>query len=564
MPRILITGFCTLPGPNRAGVQMRHIVRALARRHSVDVLVVRHGEQAYVERQGNARILRVPITEEGLRAQVEAFRRALRRQLDGADYDIVHFRDGWTGAAIMEMRERLEYATVFDATRAPIAEPRMMDLELGAEISQYEEACLADADLVLVPHKAAHKYVVQSHGRAERVFIVPPGVDVDQFDWDDLPEGKPKVLYCGSIAPGRGVRVLLRAMVYVNQQTEASLILAGHIAPKFQGALQHAISELGLDGRVEMVGELEHYDIPGLIASATVCVAPVAAESRSQPMALFPTKLLEYMACQRPVVAPLRGTAANLIKDGTHGLLFNPADPAHLSLKILKLLGDEDASRRMATAGYRLVRRAHTAAATRRGLRKAYGYLIELAPWGEKISDILDDPSQPSRFRPEDISDSISDNTDEYEPPFSERLLSGAGDVTTVDPRLRTAMDTGDWDTTNADLPATDLPTQEQVVTDEMADDWIVAGRPGERGKSSPLWRQGALGDEDGTPLDVRPAPPAEDIIENRFVAGEVEVADSPPDLAIELEKNSSFTAASVLLSNLNDDTDGAGRDEPG
>ena len=51
MPRVLLTGFCAVPGPRRAGVQMRHVIRSLTPFHTVDLLVVREGEQAYVERQ---------------------------------------------------------------------------------------------------------------------------------------------------------------------------------------------------------------------------------------------------------------------------------------------------------------------------------------------------------------------------------------------------------------------------------------------------------------------------------------------------------------------------------
>ena len=39
--------------------------------------------------------------------------------------------------------------------------------------------------------------------------LSPPGVDVDRFDWDEPPtSGPPRILYAGSIDPGRGVRVL--------------------------------------------------------------------------------------------------------------------------------------------------------------------------------------------------------------------------------------------------------------------------------------------------------------------------------------------------------------------
>ncbi|HVK87278.1 MAG TPA: hypothetical protein VM513_24345, partial [Kofleriaceae bacterium] len=67
MPRVLLTGFCAVPGPRRAGVQLRHVIRALTPMHTVDLLVMREGDQAYVERQGSVRVLRVELgIERGL------------------------------------------------------------------------------------------------------------------------------------------------------------------------------------------------------------------------------------------------------------------------------------------------------------------------------------------------------------------------------------------------------------------------------------------------------------------------------------------------------------------
>ena len=106
MARILVTGFCAVPGPSRAGVQLRHVVRALAE-HTVDLLVLRDGDQPYVERQGSGRLLRVPTHDADRRGQILAYQRALRRQLDGADYDVVHCRDAWAVAPVLEAAERL-------------------------------------------------------------------------------------------------------------------------------------------------------------------------------------------------------------------------------------------------------------------------------------------------------------------------------------------------------------------------------------------------------------------------------------------------------------------------
>ena len=124
MARVLITGFCAIPGAHRVGVQLRHVVRAIRAQHHLELLIAREGEQAYVERMGGVRTLRVPIPEAsgGVRAQGEALQRALRRQLDGAEYDIIHCRDGWTAQVVRQARERAGFAMVYDLTRAPLGD----------------------------------------------------------------------------------------------------------------------------------------------------------------------------------------------------------------------------------------------------------------------------------------------------------------------------------------------------------------------------------------------------------------------------------------------------------
>src|SRR4051812_30065770 len=267
MPRVLLTGFCAVPGPRRAGVQMRHVIRSLTPFQTVDLLVVREGEQAYVERQGSVRVLRVPTHEADLRAQIQSFQRALKRQLDGADYDVVHCRDSWSGIPVLEARSRLGYAVVYDMTRSPLGETTL-DPELDAQYGRDEEACILASDLVLAPTPAAVK-ALQGRGKPERVLLSPPGVDVDRFDWDDLPRsGPPRILYVGSIDPGRGVRVLIRAMASIVREVDARLVLAGPMAPRLEEPLRASIKEMGLADKIDLLGPVDHDQLPTLLATA--------------------------------------------------------------------------------------------------------------------------------------------------------------------------------------------------------------------------------------------------------------------------------------------------------
>ncbi len=377
MPRVLLTGFCAVPGPRRAGVQLRHVIRSLTPSHSVDVLVAREGEQAYVERQGTVRVLRVPTPEADLKSQIQSFQRALKRQLEGADYDVVHCRDSWSGVTVLEARPRLDYAVVYDLTRAPSGES-VVDPELDAQYGRDEEACLLAADLVLVPTAAAAK-AIAGRGRPERVVVSPPGVDVDRFDWEDPPTGDvPRILYTGSIDPGRGVRVLIRAMAAIVRDVDARLVLAGPVvSPKFDQALRDGIRELGLTDKVELLGVVDHDQLPALLATATVCVVPAASDLTPNPTVVYPTKILEYMACKRAVVAPRRETVLQVVEHGRDALLFEAGDPIDLAAKVVQLLRDPALRERIAAAGYERVRREFTASAARRALRAAYAVISE-------------------------------------------------------------------------------------------------------------------------------------------------------------------------------------------
>jgi glycosyltransferase involved in cell wall biosynthesis len=375
MPRVLLTGFCAVPGPRRAGVQLRHVIRALSPLHALDLLVVREGDQPYVERQGGVRVLRVPPQEAELRLQIQAFQRALKRQLDGADYDVVHCRDSWSAMPVLEARARLGYAVVYDLSRSPLGETTY-DPELDAQYARDEEACLAAADLVLAPTPEAVA-ALRGRGAPDRVVLSPLGVDVDRFDWE-LPAGGsvPRVLYVGTIDPGRGVRVLIRAMAAVIREAPARLVLAGPMVPRFEPTLRDAIRELGLVSHVEIMGPVDHDQLPALLATAAVCVVPAAADLTPSPSVVYPTKLLEYMACRTAIVAPRRETLAHVVEHGREALLFEPGDPLDLARKVVRLLAEPALRDRLAHSAYERVRREQTASAARRALRTAYAQLI--------------------------------------------------------------------------------------------------------------------------------------------------------------------------------------------
>ncbi|MEJ7597162.1 MAG: glycosyltransferase family 4 protein [Kofleriaceae bacterium] len=606
MPRVLITGFCAVPGPRRAGVQLKHVIRSLTPHHSVDLLVAREGEQAYVERQGSVRVLRVPTHESDLRSQIQAFQRALKRQLDGADYDVVHCRDSWSGIPVLEARARLGYAVVYDLTRSPLGETTF-DPELDAQYGRDEDACLVAADMVLAPTPAAVK-ALQGRGKAERVVLSPPGVDIDRFDWEDAPKpgSTPRILYVGSIDPGRGVRVLVRAMAAIVREVDAQLVIAGSMAPKFDHALHTGIRELGLADKIEVIGPVDHDQLPALYATATVCVVPAAADLTPNPTVVYPTKILEYMACKRPIVAPRRETVAQVVENNREALLFEPGDPIDLARKVLRLLGEPLLRDRIAANAYERVRRDFTASATRRALRTAYTVLadrfeIELeaeADEAPKIEILADDdfeatvfeeaPAAPpvdtalNKLGPLDdalaaLDEPTSSSTSSESivaPPLPgdreetmERALVGPGSASES---RALHYRPGPGNESRAHYPSGPRDASDWSVSARVRppsqDDWVVTNVAAavrvieqEDFESIDISIDDAL---DGTPVEgVSPPAPAMPIT-GSFVAGEIDVPSPPPDRDRDTPRVE-FTAASAILGASDPDPDTGSRTPP-
>lgn len=397
--RLLIVSFSVCPAPDRHGVGLLNALKALAPRYQVDALTLRTAELPYVEKYLKARMLRVPVGHGTLPEQVESFRRAIRRQLEGDEYDAVHLRSAWGGRAVLE-GVQAPCKIVYEVARSTEGEPRAADAQVAAALADEESACLKRADLVVVPTETARRHL-QAAGLADRVAVVSPGVDVDHFDWEPPQPDAPtdRVLYTGRVAAGRGVRLLLEAVSLVKQRRPIRLLLAGPVEESFRPQLDEALARyrLGPDD-VEVLGAIEHDDVPRLIAQVTVCVAPSSPDSADRPLAGFPTKMLEYLACRRAVVAPRRASVEEVVTDEKEALLFDPGSALSLSAALMRLLEVPDLREEIALAGYERVRREHPASATRRGLLEAYGRVLPPSQWappGKAASPIDALPAHP-------------------------------------------------------------------------------------------------------------------------------------------------------------------------
>ena len=253
--------------------------------------------------------------------KVESFRRAIRRQLEGEEYDVIHLRSAWGGRA-----RRSPAATgrlVYEIARSPEGEPRAADAALSARRWPPRSSCCLDrADLILAPTETRARR--PDHARARRA--CRGGAARRRHRSVRLGAGRRRRPHAARPVRRPHRRRARPAHPHARAADRAAAP-PGEAGAGRRGRrrLRAALDEAIADGRargddVERLGAIDHDDMPRVIAQATVCVAPAAPDSE-RPLATFPTKLLEYMACRRAVVAPRRVGGAG----GDHRRAGRPA-----------------------------------------------------------------------------------------------------------------------------------------------------------------------------------------------------------------------------------------------
>jgi glycosyltransferase involved in cell wall biosynthesis len=90
-------------------------------------------------------------------------------------------------------------------------------------------------------------------------------------------------------------------------------------------------------------GRVPRASLPDALRRASVCVYPSHIEA-------MPIGWLEGLATGKAVVASETGPGPEIIDDGVNGLLCNPADPASIAEKVIRLLKDPAERRRLGAA----------------------------------------------------------------------------------------------------------------------------------------------------------------------------------------------------------------------
>ncbi len=381
-PSVLYTAFDVVPSPKGASTHISHFTEGLvAGGYRVQLLTAGRPDLPEEGDYRGARIRRVLSTDANFLRRATRFSQVIAHHLEKhPPYDVIHFRSIWGGLPAVAAQARLGHRTLFEVNGLPSVElkyhyPSLRGLPILDTLRQQEMAVLSRVDQVICPSRVTAEYVRSLGVAPERIAVIPNGVDtalfVPQPDAHS-PSERPTLLYLGTLAEWQGIELLLSALSLLLEERALCLRVVGRGRKDRRKSLHRRVRKLGLAESVTLDGALPHDTIAQVVNQAAVCVAPLGFNDRNVTQGCCPIKVLEYMACRRPVVAANLPVVRELVRDGVEALLFEPDDAADLARSLRRLLDDPALAARLATNGYERARREFTWDIAREGLLNVY------------------------------------------------------------------------------------------------------------------------------------------------------------------------------------------------
>jgi glycosyltransferase involved in cell wall biosynthesis len=349
LPRLLLCSFDVIPGPSGSSRRLTEYLKALPDRFSVVVLSAKTPDHSHIEKYQGARLLRVPVGAGDLVSRIQAFERAVKRQLDSEDYALAHFTDPFGGYVLCETKADYGYRLVYEAQTFPSQDLRYTHPQLEgdkrflAKIRRQELFCLMNADLVITGSQTTRSYIQSLGAATEQIRVMRAPVDLGPYTPDVLgvPDGQPmRLMYLGSQAGWQGLPTLVRALALALEQgVEVKLSLVGPSSPDWQPHLEDLAKDLNVREHVEFQAPVLHDDLVKVLATADVGVLPLEDVDRNRLQGGPLAKASEYFAAGRPVLAADLPVTRELLP-APATVFHTPGDAKALADSIVELARD--------------------------------------------------------------------------------------------------------------------------------------------------------------------------------------------------------------------------------
>jgi glycosyltransferase involved in cell wall biosynthesis len=150
------------------------------------------------------------------------------------------------------------------------------------------------------------------------------------------------ILFVARLIPSKGASLLVRALPLVQEDVACRLVVAGE-GPE-GNSLRGLISQLSLEGSVELAGYVEGESLTALYEAADVFALPTTHDEG------FPTVILEAMASGLPIVTTGSRGVADHLEEEVNALFAPAGDVPGLAARLVRVLSDSGLAARLGEA----------------------------------------------------------------------------------------------------------------------------------------------------------------------------------------------------------------------
>jgi len=294
----------------------------------------------------------------------EPFARAAHGRLAGRVPSFVYQRyslDNWSGAALAT-RIGVPFVLEYNGSEIWINRNWGTPLRHEAVAEAIELLCLRTADLVVVVSRPMRDELVARGVAGEKVLVNPNGVDPERYSpaVDGAAvraryglAGKVVIGFIGTFGRWHGAEVLAAAFARLlaqrpedRERLRLLLIGDGVMMPQ----VRQALATGGVAEAAVLTGVVPQAEGPAHLAACDVLVASHVPNPDGTPFFGSPTKLFEYLAMGRGIVASDLDQIGEVLEHGRTAWLVRPGDATALAAGLRALADDPDLRARLGRA----------------------------------------------------------------------------------------------------------------------------------------------------------------------------------------------------------------------
>ncbi|WP_055492160.1 glycosyltransferase [Streptomyces sp. TP-A0356] len=222
---------------------------------------------------------------------------------------------------------------------------------------RYERYTTRSADVVAAVSRGAATMATDVGADPASIAVVANAVDAA-----DVPEPAPKdprpgalLGWAGSFGHWHGVEAAIECLCHLPRDVELVMVGDG----ERREACEQMAARLGLGGRITWTGSLPRAEALRVLSGCDVLLSPHVWKGDG---AFFgsPTKVFEYMALGRPIVASRLEQIGEILVDAVTAMLTQPGDPKSLAAGVTRALELPDRGAAMGLEARRQALAEHT------------------------------------------------------------------------------------------------------------------------------------------------------------------------------------------------------------